>query len=320
MSRASRAAAILGLIVSSPSLAESHPFAPGHLELVRTAPDQWQVTLRQPRVGLPSALRPVWPDGCQTTPMLAKSGDASWRLTCSGPLRRIQVSGFIGKTEEVLVRLQAGSSAELYRLNASAPFADRPETPRDPGAWTALGGYFWMGVEHILLGYDHLAFIVLLVLIVHRPRALVGHLTLFTVAHSITLSLTALELVAVRPAPTEAMIALSIAFTARELLRPQTSGRGRTPALAFGFGLLHGLGLAGALIEVGLPPHRRPEALVGFNLGVEGGQLLVVVVLIALGTVFGRVGIQSRRVVAYGFGGAAAYWTTARVMEMVYGA
>ncbi len=305
--------------------AAAHPFAPGYLELTRTKPGHWQARLRPPRIGVRSQLEPSWGPECRGAPRPAAPPTRRWSVTCTAPLTTIGMTGFTGRIDEVLVRVRTSTSApgaEVYRLNAARPTAIRPRTPPDPGRWAAFARYFGMGFEHILLGYDHLAFIVLLVLLVPSARAMVVYLSLFTLAHSVTLSLAALGVLVLPSAPTEAVIALSIAFTAREVIRPEAGGAGRAAKLAFGFGLLHGLGLAGALTELGLPPQRQPEALIGFNLGVEGGQLACVVCLLGLGYLVGGVTDQRRRAlrwgVAYAVGGAAAFWTTARVMETFY--
>ena len=139
--------------------------------------------------------------------------------------------------------------------------------------------YLALGVEHILLGIDHLLFVLGLLLIVRGPWLLITTVTAFTLAHSLTLALATLGLVAVPSAPVEAAIALSIVFLAAEILRARQGRIGLTHRLpwliAFGFGLLHGLGFAGALAEIGLPAGEIPLALLFFNLGVEVGPAAV---------------------------------------------
>ena len=170
---------------------------------------------------------------------------------------------------------------------------------RKETAGPAAGGYFVLGVEHILFGIDHLLFVLALVLIVRGVGLLVKTITAFTVAHSITLALATLGVVHVPSAPVEAVIALSIVFVASEILRSRRGERGlteRAPWLVAGtFGLLHGFGFAGALSQVGLPANDIPLALLFFNLGVEAGQLAFVVV--ALGVI-----ALLRRVRAAGMG------------------
>ena len=148
------------------------------------------------------------------------------------------------------------------------------------------GTYLGLGAEHILLGVDHLLFVLGLLLLVHGFVPLVKTITAFTLAHSVTLCASVLGYIPVDRAPIEAAIALSIILLAREIV---VADRGlvhlthRKPWLvAFVFGLLHGLGFAGALGDIGLPESAIPLALLFFNLGVEAGQLVFVLALIAV--------------------------------------
>ncbi|MEO1334536.1 MAG: HupE/UreJ family protein [Myxococcota bacterium] len=319
--------------------ARAHAFAPGHLELIETAPGQWAVTLRQPDVGIRSQLKPEWPEHCTAQQTWAVTGKRTWTLECTGPIETLRMSGFVSSVEEVLVRLRPLDRIEaqdrtplqpnmlgpvaIHRLTENQPTlrnaASNGEAAR---TLAAFAPYFWLGVEHICVGYDHLAFIVLLMLLVPSLRRVAVLLSLFTLAHSITLTLSALGWLVLAPGPTEAVIALSIVFTAREVLRP--AQRQRAAVVAFSFGLLHGLGLAGALTEIGLPPRQEPQALLGFNLGVEGGQLLCVAVFAVISTILkpiiGRNRDGVRAMIAYGVGGFAAYWTGVRIMELAHGA
>jgi hydrogenase/urease accessory protein HupE len=180
-----------------------------------------------------------------------------------------------------------------------------------------------LGVEHILTGLDHLLFVLALVLLAPTVSALVGTITAFTVAHSLTLALAAVGWVAVPAPPIEASIALSIVFVARELaLRGPAASPYRAArlwAVAFGFGLLHGLGFAGALAEIGLPLGEVPLALLTFNLGVELGQLtFVAVVLVGSALVPARMRTQSHalRIPAYAIGSAASYFFLQRLVAL----
>ena len=136
-----------------------------------------------------------------------------------------------------------------------------------------------------MTGFDHLLFVVALTLLVRKRRPLVITITAFTVAHSLTLAGTVLGLIAVPAAPVEAAIALSIVLVCGECLRPMDADSlaRRAPWLiAFAFGLLHGLGFASALMEIGLPEQHIPAALACFNLGVELGQLVVIAVVLGI--------------------------------------
>jgi len=149
-----------------------------------------------------------------------------------------------------------------------------PAARRRPGV---LLGFGRLGLEHILSGWDHLCFLLALLLAARRLRSLVATVTAFTAAHSLTLALAALRLVHVPARPVELAIALSIAYVALEnLLLPRSSSRW---VEAFAFGLVHGLGFAGFLGQSLLDEPLKLTALAGFNLGVELGQLAVVVPL-----------------------------------------
>jgi hypothetical protein len=178
------------------------------------------------------------------------------------------------------------------------------------GRWLRLGG------EHILFGFDHLAFVLGLLLLVRRPRQLLLTVTSFTLAHSLTLALAAFDVVRLSSAPVEAMIAASVVLCAREALEQKESLTRRFPwAIAFGFGLLHGLGFAGALADIGLPEKHATWALVAFNLGVEAGQLAVVA--LGLGVAWAvrrskRDATRPRALVCYALGGVGAFWLLQR--------
>jgi hypothetical protein len=147
--------------------------------------------------------------------------------------------------------------------------------------WPTVTQYAWLGVEHILLGFDHILFVLGLTLLVRGVRTLVWTLSAFTVAHSLTLSLSALGWFVAPSAAVELAIALSILLVAVEASNSSASLSKRYPWLvAFGFGLLHGFGFAGALVEIGLPEARILPALLAFNLGVELGQLALMSALV----------------------------------------
>jgi hydrogenase/urease accessory protein HupE len=185
-------------------------------------------------------------------------------------------------------------------------------------ALRAIGfDYLRFGVEHILTGYDHLLFLAALVFLVRSLAALLATITAFTLAHSLTLAATALGYLSLPAAPVEAAIALSIVLVASECLRPHDSLVRKFPWLvAFVFGLLHGLGFAGALLEIGLPERHLALALFCFNLGVELGQLAAIAGIGLLRMIAGRFATDRRRLgrgLLYAIGGVAAFWSIERV-------
>jgi len=220
------------------------------------------------------------------------------------------------------------------------------------GALTAVvRDFLWLGFLHILTGLDHLFFVVALALLVRRGRRLIATVTAFTVAHSVSLALTVLGVVTLPAPPVEACIALSIVLVAAACLRSAEGERSRQTApsaqkaprpgdsllahapwaAAFGFGLLHGLGFASALLELGIPSAHVPAALLSFNLGVEVGQLAILGVLGALAMLVRSISqrLEStyharpevvprtlRLVAVYAIGSLAACWSLERVLAV----
>jgi hydrogenase/urease accessory protein HupE len=180
--------------------------------------------------------------------------------------------------------------------------------------------YLVLGIEHILTGADHLLFVLALVILVGPTRRLLWTITAFTVAHSITLAAATLGFVHVPPPPVEASIALSILFLAVEIIHARTGRPGLTQRapwmIAFAFGLLHGLGFAGALSEIGMPVNAIPLALFFFNVGVEIGQLLFIAAVLVLMKALVQLplprGEWRWKLPVYAIGSVAAFWTVLR--------
>ena len=187
--------------------------------------------------------------------------------------------------------------------------------------------YIPLGFEHILLGVDHLLFVLGLMMLVNRPSMLVKTITSFTVAHSITLAAATFGWVGVPERAVNAAIALSIVFVAVEVLkyrRGEYCLSARVPwAIAFGFGLLHGFGFAGALTKIGLPAENLPAALLFFNVGVEIGQLCFVLVVLALYWCHRVLTVHmprwSESAAVYGMGAIASFWFLSRFGVMLTG-
>jgi hydrogenase/urease accessory protein HupE len=184
------------------------------------------------------------------------------------------------------------------------------------GRGEIASAYTMLGIEHILSGFDHLLFVFGLLFLVGFQRKLVWTITAFTAAHSLTLASAALGWLTLRSPPVEATIALSIVLVAGEALHKRMTLARRWPAvLAFLFGLVHGLGFAGALKDIGLPQNYLPTALLTFNIGVEIGQLMTVAVawLAWRGLRRWPLAEQGRVPLLYGIGSVAAYWSWLRV-------
>ncbi len=180
-----------------------------------------------------------------------------------------------------------------------------------------------MGTIHILEGFDHLLFLLTLLLIVTGLWPLLKTVTAFTVAHSLTLALATLGIVNIPPAPTEAVISLSIMLLAVEVVRKSAGEMTLSECypwlIAFTFGLVHGLGFAGALSEIGVPQNEVPLALLMFNVGVETGQVMFVVavslLLAGLHKIHNKTALTIARAAPYAIGGVAAFWTIQRLVS-----
>lgn len=352
MSRSALGAAAslaLGVALVAPQLALAHAFAPSLLELRQQAPSDdgvhaYEVRFKQPKIRRSgSELRPVFPQGCAATDVATVEEEgtglvARWPLACDGTIvgRPIAVEGIADSQADVLLRLElSGGRSVRHVLSAESPSF---RVPQEESAWDVFRTYCELGVEHILLGFDHLLFVLGLVLLVTGGRRLLYTVTAFTLGHSVTLALAALGVVHLPQGPVEALIAFSIYVLAVELARRHAAAGSsvdssarkidgeswlqRKPwTMAAGFGLLHGLGFAGALTEVGLPESDVPAALFAFNVGIELGQLAFVAVVLlameALGLAFRRLTRPLPRwaslAPAYFIGCLAAYWTLERL-------
>jgi len=250
---------------------------------------------------------------------------STWTVECRESLvgRKVAVLGIAGSGADVLLRVVMEEGPTINHV--LKPGESEYLIPERKSAFSIMSDYVRLGVEHILSGWDHLLFVLGLVLLVGRGRTLLWTITAFTVGHSITLGLAALGMVRFSPSGIEALIAFSIYLLAIELVRSQ---RGqwtlmqRMPwIVAGGFGLLHGLGFAGALMEVGLPEGEIPLALLSFNIGIELGQILFVAVVAAVWWAVGAASFSwpnwMRYAPAYGIGTLAAYWFFERVYQAV---
>jgi hydrogenase/urease accessory protein HupE len=307
-------------------------FKPAYLQLTQVNAADWDVLWKLPALDedTPLKLTPVFAPGIVAVGEKHRNFANGavvqrWRIRAEGGLagRAIEFPDLAVQRIEVLVR--------IVRLDGTSQLArPKPSQPRfvptdSPGGFEVARTYTLLGIHHILTGIDHLLFVLSLLLLVGITRRLIWTVTAFTLAHSITLALATLGLIHVPGPPVEALIALSIVFVAAEVIQARRGRAGlskRYPwIIAFGFGLLHGLGFAGALAEVGLPPQSIPIALLFFNIGVEIGQLIFIAIVMAAIAV-GR-WLQARlqwtmpqwlwRVPPYAIGGIASYWVFQRV-------
>ena len=307
--------------------AQADELRPGYLELTQRDAQHWKVVWKAPILGgLATRTRPAFPAFCtQSTPQARIEGAAlvaESTLTCSKDLAgsKVGLAGMDAAFTDALLRVAPlGRPVQASRLT---PTAAMIVVSTVPDRWEVARSYFWLGVEHILTGYDHLLFVVALVLLLLRPWTVVRAATAFTLAHSLTLIGTTLGVIGLAQAPVEALIALSIIFLAVEIVKqdpahPRLSER--LPWLvAFGFGLIHGFGFAGALREIGLPEGDVPVALLTFNLGVEAGQLLIIAIVIAVIAMLRRFAQPALRTAvlaaSYAIGITASFWFIQRLV------
>ncbi len=300
---------------------------PGYLELTSTDDTVYSIKWKVPMKGdMVLSLKPVLPESCteRTPPSAMATGGAMitrWSVSCPGGIAHghIRIDGLENTMTDVLVRIvhQDGMTQMVRVTPSETGFVVAAETT----SLEVIKVYTALGIEHILLGVDHLLFVFALLLIVSGWRRLIGTITAFTLAHSITLFAATLGWVHVPQAPVEAVIALSILFLATEIIHNRQGRPGmakRFPWLvAFIFGLLHGFGFAGALAEIGLPEQSIPLALLFFNVGVELGQLLFVAIVVSIGWLLRKLiaekTLQGSEVAAsYLIGSLSAYWVIER--------
>jgi hydrogenase/urease accessory protein HupE len=299
----------------------AHEVRPAYLELRQTSADTYDVLWKVPGRGeeLRFGVYVRLPANCQRigelrTTVVNNAFSDRWTVQCVGGIAggAISIEGLTSTVIDVVVRLQRlDGTTQVTRLTPDAPSFIVESAPSKVHLATT---YLSLGIEHILYGIDHLLFVLGLLLLVHNFRSLVKTITAFTVAHSITLAAATLGFVHVQVAPVEATIALSILFLAAELVRSQRGESGiaqRAPwIVAFAFGLLHGLGFASTLGNMGLPHSDIPLALLLFNVGVELGQLGFVIVFIgfvrSLATLEIRWPNWTRAIPAYSIGTFAA--------------
>ncbi|MGD2166646.1 MAG: HupE/UreJ family protein [Gammaproteobacteria bacterium] len=324
------------VLVFPADYAAAHRLSPGFFGLTETAPNvfaaQWKVSISG---GLSDVLEPQLPDGCSVDGNVRRFTVEDARLMhavllCESGLRgkRFVVSGLEATQTDVLLRVGfLDGRSFTHRLVPEAPAVD---IPYEAEAFDVIVTYLSLGIEHILLGIDHLLFVLALLLLVRGWRRLVATITAFTLAHSVTLAAAALGYVHLPSAPVEAIIALSILFLATELARREQRGARSVPddlaerapwIVAFSFGLLHGLGFAGALSEIGLPENAIPLSLLFFNVGVEIGQLAFVACILALGWAARTLSVRGpdwlAQLAAYAIGSVAALWLFERTLTSI---
>jgi hydrogenase/urease accessory protein HupE len=320
------------LLVDAVVPTRADEFKPGYLQLTQLDRETYDVLWKVPAIDEATTLKvkPLFPNGTEVLDEMRSTFSRGitvqrWRVRVPDGLdgKAVAFSQLSAARIDVLARLvRLDGTVQLERIVPVNPsFTARPS----PGRLEVVRTYTVLGIEHILSGFDHLLFVLALVLLVQGTRRLLLTITAFTAAHSLTLAGATLGWVHVPGPPVEASIALSIVFVASEIVHTRQGRASVTQhypwAVAFTFGLLHGFGFAGALAEVGLPRSSIPIALLFFNVGVEIGQLLFVAAVLAVITVTWRAGQRLRisqpawlwRIGAYAIGAIASFWLVERI-------
>jgi hydrogenase/urease accessory protein HupE len=313
--------------------AQAHLFAPSLLKMVETKPHHYNVVWKTPaKSSSDIPLLPTWPNSCETVNASSPQDEgtgivSSWQLICD----QTSDKGLIGKvlgvsglganqvSAMVILNLRDGRNYQQVLTAQSPEFV----VPVEPPDRKVMSEYSLLGLEHIWTGIDHLMFVFGLLLLVGGGSRLLWTITAFTAGHSITLSLVTLGFLTFPVSLVEFTIALSIFMLALALARNDFTSRDggglfrKYPWwLAGGFGLLHGMGFAGALAEVGLPKSNVPLALLFFNIGIEAGQIAFVVLLLGLWCLVKRRLLRWHErllpVPVYVLGGLSAMWCIER--------
>jgi hypothetical protein len=312
----------------------AHESQPGSLELKQLSANRYEVIWRAPiYYGRPHPARLQLPDNWQTVgePTVRQLSDSALHrriVTVEGASINgsvIRFPGLEATITDVFVRISRldGTKATLI-VRPTRPFAElRGERPW----YISSGEYVGLGLHHILLGIDHLLFVLGLLIIVNGRKMLLRTITAFTLAHSITLAIATLGYASAPGPPLNAAIALSILFLGPEIVRVwrgETSFTINHPwVVAFAFGLLHGFGFASGLSTAGLPKGEIPLALLMFNIGVEFGQIAFVALILLIYRSFKILEVLWPRwvefVPGYTIGSLGAYWTIQRAAIMVGG-
>ncbi|WP_186755643.1 HupE/UreJ family protein [Echinicola salinicaeni] len=318
---------ILILFFISMHSVRAHEIRPAYLLIKEQSPKSYTVLWKVPRtVERVLDIQPQFEEGfklSETVPprILEAYVLYTYKLTAEQSLSNTQISIHQLNTTgiDVLtdIRLLNGQRYSFLLQ----PTHNIATVPQSSSKWMVAKTYTSLGIEHILFGFDHLLFVLALIMITIGFKKLLKTITSFTLAHSITLSFSALGIANLPSPPVEAVIALSIVFLALEILKVQQgipSLTSQKPWLvAFSFGLLHGFGFAGALKDIGLPQNEIPLALATFNIGVEVGQILfVIIMLIVLKLVKSIVPNRKQvsKLAPYSIGAVAAFWLIERVL------
>lgn len=305
----------LGSSLYSPGTASAHEASMAVMTLREMAPGRYFTQWTLPPTE--QSYHPIFPEHCVWNAPDLNCGE-------KGLVGQLSFTGLGKKQSAAMIRvITKEGPVHAYTISAANPVVT---VARDPGhdlnAWLDLANtYINLGIDHILRGIDHLLFVLGLIWLVRGPWMLVRTITAFTIAHSLSLAAATFGWVGVPEQPLNAAIALSIVFLGVEIVKLQRGQIGLTARypwfVAFMFGLLHGLGFATALTTIGVPSAVLPMALLFFNVGVEIGQLLFVLLVLALmwahRTTQSMLPQWAAALPAYAIGSVASFWFLSRI-------
>jgi len=299
----------------------AHEVRPSFLSLEEVTKNKFSVLWKRPiKENLVPDISPVFPNNCQldfnkTIELSTSAKIQRGKLICNDNginHGAIHITGLEVTLIDVLVRIQMKNGDTIQRLIKR----NKPYLLLDEAKGVPVEDYIMLGFEHIMSGIDHLLFVLALILIVPGIMALLKTITAFTLAHSVTLAMATLGVINVSAQPVEACIALSIILMAAHSIYlqqgRQTLSSNKPWLMAFLFGLLHGLGFSGALNQVGLPESDIPLSLLLFNIGIEIGQIVFVLVVIFCTFLFRKLTKfrfkNALKFTSYGIGSMGFYW------------
>ncbi|KYJ87138.1 HupE/UreJ family protein [Sulfurovum riftiae] len=311
------------------TFAQADIIRPVYLEVTQKTTDTYALFLKVPAKddkNTPMKVKAI--EGCKENGAHVRESAKGvysdrYTITCDKGIKgkTIEIEGLENTKRDLLLRMEfIDGSSQSALLN---PLHNTYIVKEDAAPTQIMQTYSWLGITHILMGFDHLLFVFSLLIIVKNMRRLLWTITAFTLAHSITMACATLGIVHVPQQPVEAMIALSILFLAMEIVHEKQGKPGLTSRypwiIAFTFGLLHGFGFAGALAEIGLPQQAIALALVFFNIGVEIGQLIFVATVVLVSLLFRHFTHPSfmeklEMYLVYAIGGLSAFWVYERIL------
>ena len=302
------------------SYLEAHELNPARLILEEVEPYSFDVVWKFPSNVLTQPGSIVFPSICKETSKSLPELERKYLITysslvCESSLQgnELSVKGLSRMTDALIsIRFSDGNKFEGL-VSVNEPKLTIPgETNLYPTS------YIWLGVDHLLSGIDHLLFVFGLIFLVQGMTILIKTITAFTLAHSITLGLSVFGVVHLPQATAEAIIALTIVYLALEIGR-KIKYLSTPWFLAFGFGLLHGFGFAGALSEIGFANDNLLFSLLFFNLGIEAGQLVILPVIGLIIWFFNKIKFErlSYKLSSYAIGGMGTFWLIERMIKII---